>query len=227
MKKTIVFYLLFCLLAVSASVHAQKRVVIPDDRSASDQGFRKVQFGLGLGLNVASVVADWEDYFTDGDEVGSHTGINFGVYLKLRASKVFAFQPGLQYSSKGYTVGDDTSMDMFYFCIPLQFKFYLYDELNIELGPTIGILTSAKFTVGEQDPVDFIEEDGFIPIDINLGFGLGYQFKFGLAMVLHYDLGLFNTNSYYLDYWYDDYYYDRSDFPMKNRVFQINVLYFF
>ena len=72
MKNLFVFPLFFVLLAGTTGVYAQKRVIIPEDRSAAGQEFRKFQFGLGLGFNVASVVADWEEYFTDGNEVGSH-----------------------------------------------------------------------------------------------------------------------------------------------------------
>lgn len=228
MKKITSTSLLLFIVAFIFSTSAQKRVTAPADRSTSSE-FRKVQFGLGLGLNSSSIAADFNDfyYFTSAPKLG----VNFGTYLKIRPAKIFAFQFGIQISTKGMNADEDETLDfdikinMSYLEVPIMFKFYAYKGLNIEFGPTLGILASSSFYIDDEEWDDF--SDAYLPIDISLGLGVYWEFKFGLAAGLHYDLGLTNINNEFLDNWDWEYYYDRDDMPMKNRTLRLTVFYYF
>ncbi len=220
--------LVLVLIAFIFSAHAQKRVTAPADRSTS-QEFRKVQFGLGLGFNSSSIAADWDDFylFTSAAKIG----VNLGAYLKIRPAKVFAIQFGLQASSRGMNADEDEDLDfdisinMSYLEIPIMFKFYLYKGVNLEFGPNIAILATSSFYIDDEEYEEF--ENGYLPLDLALGFGLNYEFSFGLAAGIHYDLGILNINDEFLDNWDWESYYDRNDFPMRTRVFRLSVFYYF
>jgi len=229
MKKIISTCVLLFIIAFVFSTHAQKKVTAPSDRSTV-QGFRKVQFGLGLGLISSTISGDFDEffYFTSAVKVG----VNFGTYLKIRPAKIFAFQFGVQLATKGMNVDEDETLDfnvkinLNYLELPIMFKFYPYKGLNIEFGPTLSILASSSFYIDDEEWEDF--SDAYLPIDIGLGLGVYWEFKFGLAAGLHYDLGLTNINNEFLDNWdWEGYYYEREDMPMKNRTLRLNVFYYF
>jgi len=231
MKKIISTCLLLFIIAFVFSTHAQKRVTAPSDRSTT-QEFRKVQFGLGLGLNSSSISADFNEFFLFTSS--AKVGLNFGTYLKIRPAKIFAVQFGIQLTTKGMSGDEDPSLDfdikinMYYLEVPVMFKFYVYEGLNIEFGPTLGILASSSFYIDDEALEDDEFTEGFMPLDVSLGLGINYEFRFGLAVGLHYDLGLFNINDEFLDNWdWDGFYYGRNDMPMKNRTLRLNVFYYF
>ena len=209
MKKIISTCLLLFAIAFIFSTHAQKRVTAPSDRSTATE-FRKVQFGLGLGLNASTLVADWTI-----DSYGK-IGLNFGTYVKFRFNKVVGLQPGVQLSTQGIDFEQEVSISMLYVQVPVVVKIYAFRGLNFDVGPQIGVLTYAKLLSGATDESeDWM--DMFTPIDLALRLGINYEFRFGLAVTTHYNIGLTNVND--AD--------DRSEFPVNNGVFQLGVMYYF
>ncbi len=209
MKKIISTCLLLFFIAFIFSTQAQKRVTTPSDRSTA-QEFRKVQFGLGLGLNASTLVADW------GINSTSQIGLNFGTYVKFRFIKLIGFQPGVQISTQGINFEEDVSINLAYIQVPIVLKIYAFRGLNFDVGPQIGVLTYAKF----YNPITDEKDDWmdmFTPVDVALRLGINYEFNFGLCITTHYNMGLTNVND--AD--------DRSEFPVKNGVFQLGVAYYF
>ena len=88
MKKSVLTCLLIAFISLLSISYAQKKVTAPSDRSAEPTEFRKVQFGLILGLNTSTLRADWSE------NTITHSGLNFGPYIKFRFSKLLALQPG-------------------------------------------------------------------------------------------------------------------------------------
>jgi len=211
MKKSVLTCLLIVFVSLLSISYAQKRVTAPSDRSTEPTEFRKVQFGLGLGFNSSTLEADWT-----GASTSFHSGINFGTYLKFRFSKVMGLQPGIQISTQGIDLEEDFRIDLIYLQIPVVLKFYVFQGLNFDVGPQVGILTYAKFYDSiEEESTDW--KDMFIPIDVALRLGINYEFRFGLAITTHYNIGLLNVNDAE----------DRSTFAVRNGVFQLGVLYYF
>lgn len=209
MKKIISTSLLFVLVAFTFNIYAQKRVTAPSDRSTS-QDFRKVQFGLGLGINASTLRADW------GVDNYSKAGLNFGTYVKFRFNKVIGLQPGVQLSSQGADFEEDVSISTLYIQVPVVLKLYAFRGLNFDIGPQIGVLTYAKLFSGvDNESEDWM--DMFTPVDIALRLGINYEFNFGLCITTHYNIGLTNVND--AD--------DRSEFPVNIGVFQLGVAYYF
>lgn len=232
MKNTITFCILLFLILNIPDTIAQKKVIDPDVQPTVQRDFKKVQFGLGLGLNIASLSAEWDEYLVNGEEFSSKAGFNVGAHVKFRPARVFAFQLGLQLSSKGHNTWEGKSISLTYLNVPLAFKFYLYQGLNLEFGPMLSILPIANYTYEDEDPVNLMDYSAFIPIDIALGFGMNYELNFGLCFGFRYNLGLFNINNDFLYIeeifdWGNSYPPSRSEFPIKNRVLQMNVIYYF
>ena len=74
----------------------------------------QVSYGIRNGINFAKWQGDdlqvIEDllYKTDGYLVTKGiTGIHIGGYVHIPISEVFSFEPGLQYSKKGYSIKGD------------------------------------------------------------------------------------------------------------------------
>jgi hypothetical protein len=186
----------------------QKRVTIDDSRSAGSPEFRRVQFGLILGLNTSTLRADWSENTT------THAGLNFGPYLKIRFIKFLGLQPGIQLSTQGASWENDERVSLIYMNVPVVLKFYVFRGLNLDFGPNIGFLLVGNW----WDPYN--EEwvsamDDFTRTNIDLRLGINYEFNFGLVIATHLNVGVTNINAH------------GSSFPVNSSVFQLGVGYFF
>ncbi len=207
MKKTVFTCLLFALISFTFSTYAQKRVTAPSDRSTS-QEFRKVQFGLLLGLNASTLRADWSA------NTITHAGLNFGPYLKIRFIKLLALQPGIQLSTQGAAWENDEKLSLIYMNIPIVVKFYVFRGLNLDVGPNIGLLLIGNWwNPYEEEWVSAI--DDFTKVNFDIRLGINYEFNFGLVISTHLNTGVTNINAY------------GSEFPVNSSVFQLGVGYFF
>lgn len=203
--KKLFFFTLIMLVAVSVSSNAQTK------------------FGLKAGINIANVTGDLE-----GSD--SRMAPYFGVFANFALSEKVVFQPELLYSMKGdkdsYTenyegvnVNVEKVAKFDYLDIPLMFKFKPGGGFNLLAGPQIGLLLSAKIkTEASAQGISASEEEDIKEymkgVDFGLGFGLGYEFDFGLGIDARYNLGLSNVS-------------DESGVEVKNNAIQIGVSYNF
>ena len=207
MKKIIfICFVLFCVTLFTG--YAQKRVTATESRSTEPAEFRRVQFGLILGLNTSTLRADWSE------NTVTHAGLNFGPYLKIRFIKFLGLQPGIQLSTQGASWENDERVSLIYMNIPVVLKFYVYRGLNLDFGPNLGLLVAGNWwNPYDEDWVS--ATDDFTRTNLDLRFGINYEFNFGLVIVTHLNVGLSNINAY------------GSGFPVKSSVFQLGVGYFF
>lgn len=190
----------------------------------------KAQFGVKGGINVATITEDAD--FVNFD---SRTCFHIGVVMELPISETFSFQPELLFSCQGadYSLNDDVSIDeptkaangfegsvkLNYLNVPLMAKYYVVEGLNIEAGPQLGFLLSAKDEYdypgesGEEDIKDYVKG-----IDFGINFGIGYKLEGGLNFGARYNLGLSDAN---------DNIEELGDQTLKNRLFQFSLGYFF
>ncbi len=197
MKKVL---LVFAVLAITASSFAQTK------------------FGIKAGANLASA------YGNDFDGTDGRIGLVVGAFTKFEISEKFYFQPELLYSSQGvsstyYEVTQDKNLDailkLSYLNIPLMAKFYPYKGFNLQAGPQLGILLSAKqkFEVMRMEDIENIK-DFCNDFDFGLNLGLGYDFPEGFGIDFRYNIGLTNIEDY-------------DDADGKNKVFQLTASYAF
>ncbi|TLX73028.1 PorT family protein [Labilibacter sediminis] len=182
----------------------------------STASFAQVQFGAKAGLNIAKGSGD----LYEGTD--SRMGLVIGAFAKFNVSEKLDFQPELLYSQQGSKetvdfegLEIDGTAKLDYLNIPLMFKYNVANGLNIQAGPQVGFLMSAKYKMefeGESETEDMKE---FLKgIDFGLNFGLGYDFESGLAIDARYNLGMSNIS-------------DMDDVDGKNGVLQFTVGYAF
>jgi hypothetical protein len=172
----------------------------------------QVSVGVKAGLNLANVTGD------DVDDSDMRMSLHLGGYLNYAFSESLSIQPELLYSSMGAKSSyDDFGVDieettkLNYISVPVMVV-YSFGNINVQAGPQIGFLASAKSKVEvdgdseEEDIKDFFKGTDF-------GFNLGLGANFGkLNASARYCLGLSNIV-------------DADEADVKNAVIQISVGY--
>ena len=215
----------FCIISVLMinSLHAQ------------------VTYGIRSGVNYATwkgddiqIIQDLVDK-TDGYIVTKgRTGMHIGGYVNIPISEVFAFEPGLEYSKKGYSLKGDFQIPVLkylninaraqvqshYIDMPLVIKANVYKGLQVYAGPQVSYLVRSTLNakLGVFGITLFNRGIGiterFNKVDMGLTGGIGYQFENGLNVQAGYDYGLSKL--------------DKNDnYSAYNRVVKVSVGYSF
>ena len=177
------------------------------------------KFGVKGGINLSSLTGDID--------ASSKVGFQVGAFAEFKISDKFAIQPEVLYSAQGAKEkgefefnGDfyeaEMNYKLAYINVPILAKYYVAEKFNLEAGPQIGFLVSAKgeATVLGNSAEDDIK-DGFESIDFGVNFGAGYDFTENLSAGIRYNLGLSNIAK------------DSDDYKIKNSVFSLSVGYKF
>lgn len=203
--------------------------------------YAQVRFGIRAGANFSKWAGDdlqvIEDLLekTDGYVVTKgKTGFHLGGYVDIPISDVFSFEPGLQYSKKGYSIQGDLQIPVLkilalnagarvqshYIDMPLYLKAYPVKGFTVFAGPQVsylvrstlnaklGVLGISIFNRG------FGITERFNRVDMGLSGGAGYQFDNGLNIQAGYDYGLSKL--------------DKNDnYDAYNRVVKVSLGYTF
>lgn len=173
MKKFILVLLAF-VLGFSTAAQAQRR----------GRGGNDVSLGLKAGASLTNLVG------SNAQNLDNLFGFHAGVFANINLTSLFAFQPELIYSQKGYkspTVSDNNRR-FHYIDVPLAFHVNT-GGLFFEAGPQVGFLVAAKANAGNTS-VDV--KNLYNTVDFGYLFGLGYQLKHGLGVGLRYNSGFTN-----------------------------------
>ncbi len=194
---------------------------------ASLYSFAQTQFAVGIkaGPNFAKIDTD------AGAQANyeSRTGWHAGAFLLIKGEK-FGFQPEIIFSQQGskfkYNTNEPSLEQNFsYVNIPLIFKLYTIGGINLQVGPQIGLLTSAEredFAVTGQPNGPITKQDikdDLKKTDISLALGVGVDLPLGFTLDGRYNWGLSDN---------DDGAVTDSGAPIgqiKNQVWQISVGY--
>lgn len=170
--------------------------------------FAQVSGGIHLGMNIANQKAEIDG---DSDTGDSKIGFLGGFYLTAKVSEKFAVQPELMFSGMGSRDKDlDLDLPFNYLSIPVLLRYNITENFNLNAGPQLGFLLSAKLTDGDNS-IDI--KDSFKGTDFGAAFGLGADFgKFNAGA--RYYLGLSNNA--------DD---SSGGDTFKNNAFQIFLGY--
>lgn len=202
---------------------------------------QNIRFGVKGGLNLSSLNGDNSLDYWSGFKY--KTGFHIGGIVEFKLSDKISIQPELLFSSQGYK--SDVNIDFYfeqypdydeslsasqidekvtfnYLNLPIMGKLHFSEKFNLEFGPQIGFLMSAKTiakdNLGEELKSDI--KDSKSKIDLGLNLGVGYTFKNSIFLNIRYNLGLTDVNDF------DD---EFSEFieVNKNSVFSLSLGYFF
>jgi len=125
-------------------------------------------------------------------------GYHFGGYFNLPLGERLAFQPEVNYTTKGSTAEYDVlffngeySFNLSYIDIPLMAVLRLTEGFELHAGPYIGLLTNASLsTEGDLgDGQEALSKDNFSSTDYGLAAGVGFNFD-ALQIGARYHYGL-------------------------------------
>ena len=146
----------------------------------------------------------------------NRVGFHVGGYAMLFMTDRLALEPGVYYSVKG-TQNDDAidSRAIFnYVEVPVLFRFYPIDGLNVFAGPQLSFLASSKFEGDLFGSTITLNPDAINETDFAAVFGVGYNLPKGFNVQGSYDLGLTPV-------------FKDSDADVYNRGFKLSVGYTF
>lgn len=158
-----------------------------------------LKVGLKAGINYANYT---------GSDVNTQalTSFHAGLVLEAKIFKNFSLQPELLYSTQGAKIdnlGEEFKNELGYISIPVLAKFYLNDELSLELGPQVSFLVSERNNISANDSNTF---------DFAVAGGLSYKFGKHFFISGRYGLGLTEP---------------KRDASVKNSVVQASVGFMF
>ncbi|MGC3946834.1 MAG: porin family protein [Chryseolinea sp.] len=166
-KSTLLFALSFMLLSAGAMA-------------------QEVAIGIKAGPNFAKLDAN----SSVAANYSNRTGWHGGAFVLFRGERV-GFQPEIIFSQQGtkfnYSGSPDVKSNFNYVNVPLIVKLYTIAGLNLQVGPQIGFLTSAKL----EEPTSTEDVKAQLKsTDFSLGLGVGWDLPFGLSIDARYNLGL-------------------------------------
>ena len=183
----------------------------------------KVRPGVKLGANFANL--------SNIDNNKAKMGLNAGLFVNVHLTSFYELQVETSYSNQGttfkysnfydsddsfYTNNQEVDLDLEYVDISIANKFFPVSNsgFHIIVGPALDILVSDN------------DYNNYIPIDLSIFGGVGYEFPYGLSVEVRYKQGLVDVRDNYYDYYYydDNNYYDNS---VLNGVIQLGVAYKF
>ena len=144
-------------------------------------GFTNAQdmkYGVKGGLNSSSL--------SGAEGASSIMGIHLGGFAQFKVNDKFSVQPELLYSMQGAKFDGGGTLNMNYINIPVMAKYAVGEKFNLQAGPQIGFLMSAK-----AESVDV--KDTTKSLDFGINFGAGYDLSDKLFLEARYNLGLAQT----------------------------------
>ena len=121
----------------------------------------QVSYGIRSGVNYATwkgddiqIIEDLVDKTEGYIVTKGRTGLHIGGYVHIPISETFAFEPGFEYSKKGYSLKGDFQIPVLkylgvnaraqvqshYIDIPLVIKAKVYNGLHVYAGPQVSYL---------------------------------------------------------------------------------------
>jgi hypothetical protein len=145
--------------------------------------FTHLSFSQGIKLGLKAGV-NYANYTNTEIKTDAITSFHAGLLTEFKVFKNFAFQPELLYSTQGAEInslGTQLKDELGYISIPVLAKFYLTDDLSLELGPQLSFLLNERNNVelGNSNTVDFAVDGG---LTYKLGKHFFVQARYGIGL---------------------------------------------
>jgi len=128
-------------------------------------------FGIKGGANFSNLKSIVN---SDGISGDGSTSVFIGGFADFWVAEMLHLQPELQFSIEG-----SENTDITYLNIPVIFKYYVLEGLNIQAGPQLGFLLDAEGGTDDFKALNFV-----------LDFGAGFELPGGFLVEGRYNLGL-------------------------------------
>lgn len=162
-----------------------------------------VNIGIKGGLNLYTVNSN-----NGSPSYDSKPSFHIGLLGHIHMADQFALQPELVFSRQGAKYGNDLTLDLNYFNMPLLFQYMFDNGFRLQAGPQVGLLVGAR-----ADGVDV--KNNYRGGDIGVTIGASYVNPLsGFGVDGRYNHGLSNIN-------------DSDANAAYNRGFQLGVFYLF
>ena len=182
----------------------------------------QIDLGVKGGLNFSTISGDSKQLFTNdagqGLQSKFRTDFYVGGYANYKVTDQISFQPELLYSKQGAGVktnnNSNTKIVTHNINIPLMGRYEIMEGLNVEFGPQLGFLVSAK-AKSEEGKTDTKVKvtDNFKTFDFGLNFGAGYKVTDELEINARFTKGLSNMSNY------------NTNNKITNTYFSVGVAY--
>lgn len=181
----------------------------------------QIDLGVKGGLNFSTLSGDSRKLYDD--QTKFRTDFYVGGYANYKVTDQISFQPELLYSKQGAglktTDNSKAKIVTHNINIPLMGRYEIMDGLNLEFGPQLGFLVSAK-AKSEEGKTDTKVKvtDNFKTFDFGLNFGAGYKVTDELEINARFTKGLSNINNVFPEGMNDNY-------KITNTYFSVGVAY--
>ena len=181
----------------------------------------QIDLGVKGGLNFSTLSGDSKKLYDD--QTKFRTDFYVGGYANYKVTDQISFQPELLYSKQGAGVktnnNSNTKIVTHNINIPLMGRYEIMEGLNVEFGPQLGFLVSAK-AKSEEGKTDTKVKvtDNFKTFDFGLNFGAGYKVTDELEINARFTKGLSNINNVFPAGMNDNY-------KITNTYFSVGVAY--
>lgn len=181
----------------------------------------QIDLGVKGGLNFPTLSGDSRQLYEN--QTKFRTDFYVGGYANYKITDQISFQPELLYSKQGagLKTNDNSKAKLIThnINIPLMGRYEIMDGLNVEFGPQLGFLVSAKekYELGKEN-TKIKATDNFKTFDFGLNFGAAYKITDELEINARFTKGLSNINDYYPQTVNDNY-------KITNTYFSVGVAY--
>ena len=182
----------------------------------------QIDLGVKGGLNFPTISGDSKELFKNdagqGEQSKFRTDFYVGGYANYKITDQISFQPELLYSKQGagLKTNDNSKAKIVThnINIPLMGRYEIMEGLNLEFGPQLGFLVSAKKKT-EEGKLDQKEKygDNFKTFDLGLNFGAGYKVTDEIEINARFTKGLSNISNF------------NTNNKITNTYFSIGVAY--
>jgi len=176
---------------------------------------QKITYAASAGVSYANTFIrekDDHDKWLAPEGLGSKIGFTGGISANIPFSKLFSFQPGINYVQKGFKREEDgvkTALMLDYIEVPLNIMFNTRnndidrkaDDFFFGIGPSVAFGTSGKinFTddtsrVSENVKFGSSDDDHIKRVDLGANIVMGCMFFNNFFFSLNYTVGLSNLS---------------------------------
>lgn len=181
----------------------------------------QIDLGVKGGLNFPTLSGDSRQLYEN--QTKFRTDFYVGGYANYKITDQISFQPEVLYSKQGagLKTNDNSKAKLIThnINIPLMGRYEIMDGLNVEFGPQLGFLVSAKekYELGKEN-TKIKATDNFKTFDFGLNFGAAYKVTDELEINARFTKGLSNINNYFPEVMNDNY-------KITNTYFSVGVAY--